>query len=367
MPDSEDKENQEPLLFLPTTPIVEKPKRGWPKGSKNKPRDPSAPSQQKKTPAKKHSASSNTQDITPAPKHAIYSNDDNKTLMEVFLDQKAEGRQTSNGNWKTPALTAAVKALAASEATSGGAPKTASSIRDHWKEVFYYTSILKAEYVIFKTLLSKSGWGWDSENQCVLASDEQWDTLIEAEPQFASYRGKSFPIYEEMDELLNGALATGSHAFHAGKVTSDESDSNSDSGNEADVNPDTSFEDISASQVTPGPAHTSLKCKVSALETPVSRKRSRHERTGRTSTSASIHDMSRAIESVATAIASDSKDSHVDITADAIAIIEQAEGFSKLEKAKLILKLGQENMFGTLLVNTTDVETRMELMQLQLA
>ncbi|THV03724.1 hypothetical protein K435DRAFT_851512 [Dendrothele bispora CBS 962.96] len=204
--------------------------RGWPKGSKNKPRDPSAPSQQKKTPAKKHSASSNTQDITPAPKHAIYSNDDNKTLMEVFLDQKAEGRQTSNGNWKTPALTAAVKALAASEATSGGAPKTASSIRDHWKE-------LKAD-----------------ENQCVLASDEQWDTLIEAEPQFASYRGKSFPIYEEMDELLNGALATGSHAFHAGKVTSDESDSNSDSGNEADVNPDTSFEDISASQVTPGPA-----------------------------------------------------------------------------------------------------------------
>ena len=69
----------------------------------------------------------------------------------------------------------------------------------------------------------------------------------------------------------------------------------------------------------------------------------------------------------ATAIASDSKDNHVDITADAIAIIEQAEGFSKLEKAKLILKLGQEDMFGTLLVNTTDVETRMELMHLQLA
>ncbi|THU95138.1 hypothetical protein K435DRAFT_798361 [Dendrothele bispora CBS 962.96] len=99
---------------------------------------------------------------------------------------------------------------------------------------------------------------------------------------------------------------------------------------------DTSFKNISAPQITLDLAHTSMKRHASALETipGLSLKRPRHEDMGKTSTSASI--------------------------------IEEATGFSNSEKAKLILKLGQEDMFGRLLVTITDVGIRKELMHLKL-
>ncbi|KAJ8091456.1 hypothetical protein PM082_024374 [Marasmius tenuissimus] len=90
--------------------------------------------------------------------------------MEVFKEQKAEGAQTSSGGWKTLAITAAMEALKGSEKRSGGTPKTASSIRDHYAG-------LKTEYNNLKRLINKSGWGWNKEQQCVEASDEQWDSL----------------------------------------------------------------------------------------------------------------------------------------------------------------------------------------------
>jgi hypothetical protein len=37
---------------------------------------------------------------------------------------------------------------------------------------------LKKEYSIFKELASISGWGWDSENNRVQATDEQWDMYL---------------------------------------------------------------------------------------------------------------------------------------------------------------------------------------------
>ncbi|THU85910.1 hypothetical protein K435DRAFT_805530 [Dendrothele bispora CBS 962.96] len=184
------------------------------------------------------------------------------------------GNGTDNGGWKSKAITAAVTALVGSELESGGAPKSATSIRDHWDH-------LKRDFNNISTLLEKSGWGWDDENQCV-------------DPRLASYRGKSFPIYDDMKELLEGALATGANAFWAGKDNSD-SDTSSESGNEADANPDTSFENV----VTPAKV---LKRKVSALgETPATKKRSR-DRTGRSSTAHSISDISRAIGNVAVAM-----------------------------------------------------------------
>jgi len=52
--------------------------------------------------------------------------------MGIFLDQKAEGNNTDNGGWKGKAITEAVKALEGGELKSGGAPKSISSIWDHW-------------------------------------------------------------------------------------------------------------------------------------------------------------------------------------------------------------------------------------------
>ena len=55
--------------------------------------------------------------------------------MGIFLDQKAEGNNTDNGGWKGKAITEAVKALEGGELKSGRAPKSISSIWDHWDQV----------------------------------------------------------------------------------------------------------------------------------------------------------------------------------------------------------------------------------------
>ncbi|KAJ8092181.1 hypothetical protein PM082_024008 [Marasmius tenuissimus] len=280
--------------------------------------------------------------------------------MEVFKEQKAEGAQTSSGGWKTSAITAAMEALKGSEKRSGGTPKTASSIRDHYAG-------LKTEYNNFKRLVNKSGWGWNEEKQCVEASDEQWDSLGPGEAHLRAYKGKTFVIYEDMDELLNGALATGSYAFSAGGAEGVGSDSDStasvDSGHEGDANPDTSLGSV-ISQKTPQPG----KKRKSALETPVNQKRSRNDRTGgRNSTSGALGLMSKAVEKVADAMESSSGvDSEKDDVEKAIVIVRGVEGFSPLEKAKLLLRLSQEPSFAHLLLNVDEPEYRMEILRLQL-
>lgn len=53
--------------------------------------------------------------------------------------------------------------------------------------------------------------------------------LFQAHPEYEKYRNATFPLYEDLDEILNGALATGKGAFHAGGKKKRRSDSESDS------------------------------------------------------------------------------------------------------------------------------------------
>ncbi|THU84163.1 hypothetical protein K435DRAFT_870565 [Dendrothele bispora CBS 962.96] len=293
MTQSKDKENQ-PIEASTTDDAAPLQKKcGRPKGSKNKPKDGS----KTKTPDTATTVPETVEKPKAPRPRAIYSDADDKKLMEVFLEHKQEGNGTDNGGWKSKAITAAVAALAGSELESGGAPKSATSIRDHWDHV---------------------------------------------DPRLASYRGKSFPIYDDMKELLEGALATGANAFRAGKDNSD-SDTSSESGNEADANPDTSFENV----VTPAKV---LKRKVSALgETPATKKRSRDP-----------------IENVAVAMTSGNGTSEKETKKLACQLVRDSEGFLKGEMARLLLHISKDIDFADLLINTDDVELRVEIMQIQL-
>ncbi|THU78952.1 hypothetical protein K435DRAFT_876059 [Dendrothele bispora CBS 962.96] len=156
-----DKENQPPVEASTNDAASVKKKRGRPLGSKNKPKEQSEGVHPTKTPAKtKKKTKSDEPQTDEKPKttrpRAIYTEEDDTKLMQVFLEHKGEGNGTDNGGWKGKALKAAEKALEGSELESGGAPKSVSSIRDHWDH-------LKAEFAIFKSLVEKSGWGWDDE------------------------------------------------------------------------------------------------------------------------------------------------------------------------------------------------------------
>ncbi|KAF5337577.1 hypothetical protein D9758_016830 [Tetrapyrgos nigripes] len=318
MDDPAEKENQ-PLLEVSAatgdasnevvTSESVKWRPGRPKGSKNKPKDniTTTPKPKKtKTP---------TKTSTPRP-CANYSADDDKVLMAVFLDQKGEGNQMDNGGWKSKAINAAVKALEGSEKKSGGAPKSPSSIRDHY-------DFLKNEFKNFNSLAEKSGWGGMRRTNVlkpVMSSGRH------------SLRDKTFHIYAEMKELLQGALATGNEAFHAGAAQDSDSDISSESGNEADV----SFEDIAAA--TKGTKHKS-----SALDGLKSKKRSHLDRGGKPSTAESISGMTHAINNVAIAIAASESEADKKAKKDAIRLVQE-----------LLLEIDNE-------------ETRMEVLWVQLA
>ncbi|KAJ3966101.1 hypothetical protein EV361DRAFT_761459, partial [Lentinula raphanica] len=139
-------------------------------------------------------------------RRAIFSEDDDRVMITVLLEQKLEGMASDNGGWKKPAINAVVVALEGSELTSGGSPKTFRSVQDHYSK-------LKNDYRVFKELASISGWGWDPENHRVQASEEQWNIYLAAHPNMEKYKNMTFPLYEDMDELLDGALATGKAAF----------------------------------------------------------------------------------------------------------------------------------------------------------
>ncbi|THU77046.1 hypothetical protein K435DRAFT_812812 [Dendrothele bispora CBS 962.96] len=176
MTQSEDKENQ-PIEASTTDDAAPlQKKRGRPKGSKNKPKDGS----KTKTPDTATTVPETVEKPKAPHPRAIYSDANDKKLMEVFLEHKQEGNGTDNGGWKSKAITATVAALAGSELESGDAPKSATSIRDHWDH-------LKRDFNNISTLLEKSGWGWDDENQCVQADDEQWEALAQARSHFISF------------------------------------------------------------------------------------------------------------------------------------------------------------------------------------
>ncbi|KAF5320392.1 hypothetical protein D9758_018869 [Tetrapyrgos nigripes] len=347
---SENKENQQPDTGAPD-PVTPAPKRcpGRPPGSKNKPKDPNQP---KPTPKKKINADSpQTAKKTPRPR-AVYSVADDKKLMEIFIEQKQEGNGTDNGGWKGKAITAAVAGLAGSEIESGGAPKTDQSICDHWDYacicfgffilsiLMYHSLQLKTEFHIFKSLVEKSGWGWDDENQCVEASDEQWETLTLVDERLTSYRGKSFPIYADMLQLLEGALATGIHAYRAGKESNTVSDSSSDGESEKDATPAAKLAPKSMVVVTAVVDHQPLS---------------------------SLMHMSHAMDNVTLAMKDDSDDLGKKVKKQACELVRGVEGLSLGDKAKLLLLISKDSDFAELLVNTEDdVELHTEILKLKL-
>ncbi|KAE9389104.1 hypothetical protein BT96DRAFT_947119 [Gymnopus androsaceus JB14] len=223
---------------------------------------PPAPSPKKspskpKKPAKSKAKANDSTQSKPPPKRVIFSAEDDNVMVETLLEQKEEGFATDNGGWKDAAFTAVVKALEGSELVSGGLSKSNKSVRDHW-------NTLKKKYEIFNDLASISGWGWDSVNQRVQASDEQWDNYLK---NMQSTEMLRFRYTKDLAELLNGALATGKSAFHAGsKNQTNNADSDLDlgrdpidlsdgdddegSGNEGDISAEISSQILA----TPGPS-----------------------------------------------------------------------------------------------------------------
>ncbi|KAJ7933588.1 hypothetical protein B0H13DRAFT_2306707 [Mycena leptocephala] len=117
-------------------------------------------------------------------------------FIAQLIAEKAAGNQMDNAGWHQAAWTACSKALKDSEQKSGVAKKSADACQTRW-------GTLKAQYQLVKMLRNKSGWGWNDEDKHIVINPKSC---------------KSFPLYDEVAQLVDGAVATGEGAFNPGQA-----------------------------------------------------------------------------------------------------------------------------------------------------
>ncbi|KAF8983856.1 hypothetical protein BDQ17DRAFT_1261025 [Cyathus striatus] len=106
----------------------------------------------------------------PTPRNTKWCSSCKATLVST-LKKEAQKEKQSDTGWKKSTWTACVVDLKGSELICGGAPKKASSCRDHWGN-------MKVQAKVVRKLQELSGFGWGDEAKCVTAPDNVWDAYI---------------------------------------------------------------------------------------------------------------------------------------------------------------------------------------------
>ncbi|TFK38274.1 hypothetical protein BDQ12DRAFT_723607 [Crucibulum laeve] len=145
-------------------------------------------------------------------------------LVEALLRQRQDGMQISNGNCHVDAWSSAETALPGTETHTGGATKMGASCQNWW-------AALKKEYCEVKNLCELSGFGWDNIQNLVTANNNVWDSLLTVHPKLKKWCTISFPLFDEMADLIEGTYATGAGVYlpsHDFTPSDDDSDREED-------------------------------------------------------------------------------------------------------------------------------------------
>ncbi|KAJ7824795.1 hypothetical protein B0H14DRAFT_3469005 [Mycena olivaceomarginata] len=118
---------------------------------------------------KKRDANKENETGTKDKKRARWNKLCDSILIAQLIAQKAAGNQTDNAGWHSSAWTACAADLEGSEQQSGGVVKTSDACQTRW-------TTLKSQYQL------------------------------------------GFPLYDEMAQLVDGAVATGAGAFNPGQI-----------------------------------------------------------------------------------------------------------------------------------------------------
>ncbi|KAF7965578.1 hypothetical protein HWV62_42846 [Athelia sp. TMB] len=143
---------------------------------------------------------------------AVWRSSDSALLVETLVKERNAGHQADSG-FKPLVWASCALALRGSEILSGGAIKSKSSCRDHFKK-------LKKDFGIVKAIREQSGFGWDDGLKITTATEDVWETYLKAHPNATPYKTKGFPLYDELQLIVDGVVATGSNVFRAGGASS---------------------------------------------------------------------------------------------------------------------------------------------------
>ncbi|KAJ3725113.1 hypothetical protein C8R42DRAFT_718603 [Lentinula raphanica] len=185
-------------------------------------------------------------DPDPAQQRRHWVIEEDQHLIGILQEQKSAGFQTDNGGFHQDAFNAASLKLKSSNFSH---TSTQCSVR--------FTT-LKKEFKQLKEIREKSGFGWDATRNVATAGADVWEKLLQKKPKLGKWRKKSFPLYDDIEALLENQIATGSSAFHPGESDSrDNVKDNEDDDEEEDEDEDEDKNDPSLPQ-TPAPPHRSL-------------------------------------------------------------------------------------------------------------
>ncbi|KAJ7223788.1 hypothetical protein C8J57DRAFT_1535928 [Mycena rebaudengoi] len=137
-----------------------------------------------------------------------WSDNNDTTLVRMLRECKEKGMQSDNG-WKPQVWHVSAEALKGGP----GGIKTVRKTADHWTN-------LKSAFCTMRKLREQSGFGWDEGLKLVTASNDVWEAHITSHPKARKWRNTSFPLYDDILYLVDGIIATGAGAFHAGTTQS---------------------------------------------------------------------------------------------------------------------------------------------------
>lgn len=144
-------------------------------------------------------------------------------VIELAIEQKNKGK--GNGTtFKSDGWTAIVDGFCN---TTFEEDKQLVKVSHDQEQIQHFLGVKKEEWTNWNKLKNiDSGLGWDNVMNRVDCSDQVWDTYVQVHPWAAKYRKLSFPDdCDAMDQLFNGAVATGSKALKPSEAVEQADDS----------------------------------------------------------------------------------------------------------------------------------------------
>jgi hypothetical protein len=128
-------------------------------------------------------------------------NERNKLFfVHAMMNEAARGNFVDNGFKKS-----SWQAIADEFRLKSGCKYDKSQLHSHY-------AVLKKKYHIYKALQDNSGFGIDPNTGGPTAPAEVWSSYIQAHPDAAQFRYKPFTLFDELDSIFSGKVATGKYA-----------------------------------------------------------------------------------------------------------------------------------------------------------
>ncbi|KAL6888326.1 hypothetical protein ACP4OV_009352 [Aristida adscensionis] len=134
---------------------------------------------------------------------AIWNSMYEKGLVDILIEHNLNPRFKGQNGWVTEGWRSI-----ASKFNEGFplAHFTKQQIQEKEKE-------LKGNYKAIRDARKESGGGWNDSLGMIIAVDEVWSRIINAHPKVKKFRGKPFPLFNNLALLYEGSVATGDLNF----------------------------------------------------------------------------------------------------------------------------------------------------------